>query len=525
MDTEGETDSILKVSLLAVVVFATAYHISKMMSASWEYGVSEDIVFDIVVGVLSIEQSLAYTYIVVVPVGLCFGLLLLFILDKSKKIQAPLVALFVLIFVASTILLEYRWTSETGVDWFLRFPLPRPAFILGLVFGFLLGEGYKPVIAKVHPAYRESIDSTKEFPRAAILLLAIGTFSTLVSFFDLHIGLINANSATTRLDLGVVTVVLDGIYQNYLFANYLPDILLNFTISIIFIVSLGMFVEYENSREVILIGERKELIDSLLTGLYDVSEEYEGEGISRQGRLKNESLKLENDWTTPEFSEDDFSKEGVMFKYKYPSLFSRWIIVNPQKDTIDDLTHDGITELKSKVEERSGLKRIKKYLLKPVLLLIPSRILSAFPDIHRTELVSRIDNSDVVVLIFSLSSYSRSNLNKYCKIYDIYEDDEEVDIIIVGMDPKAKFSEYADRHVEEPDSIKETSFKKDISENVLYKSQQGNEQANDYEVISAEPEDDDEGGKSDDEKKYRQWVPVNIDDDDSLKELLKEIGS
>jgi len=347
----------LVVLLSALLTFIFTILVALMMIDAWEL---EGRVWETAIWI-TVDQGYDIDLVVVVPAGLVTGWVLLFLFDKSKKIQSVIVPAFAVLFA---IVLWYRglWFGST-VDWSNYWLF----FVLSLGAGIVMG-GFIDYLNH----------RRREFPRAGWLLYVSIAVASITALIQLGVA-----GELRLLDGGLYTFSTGGL-----------------------IISLAVFVEYENDRDVTIVASSEKPRSTIVGGLCKTIREenrnhrFEGEGAEKMIRALT-SLEQEDKGVLPDIS-------GIVkFRYKDTnSLISRWVsvtaegldtrYVNQQMD-VGKPTHTG-----SFMERYPGTDLIRR----SFLMFFPPILQDVFKRSGQGSLAERMDNSDMVLLTVSFPELS-----------------------------------------------------------------------------------------------------------------------
>ena len=337
-------------SALSTSVFTIV--VALMMIDAWE---AEGFVWETAVSI-TVERGTPIDLVVVVPAGLIAGWILLFLFDKSKKIQSIIVPAFAVVFIG-VIWFRNLWFGST-VDWAVYWMF----FVLSLLVGFVTGG----LIGYLNHRRRE-------FPRAGWFLyvsVAVASITALVQ--------VAVVGGLGHLKGAVYTVSTAGL-----------------------IFSLSVFVEYENERNVTIVASseksRTTVVGGLCKAIRDENRNYRFRGEGAQKMIRALTTLGEDD---PDIL-PDMSGE-IKFRYKdTTSLISRWVSVTAEgvdtRYVCQQMGLDRSARTGSPPEKGTTADFVKK----PFLMFLPPIARKMLNGHEPGSLAERMDGSDMVILTVS----------------------------------------------------------------------------------------------------------------------------
>ena len=341
---------VVLVSAASTLIFTII--VALMMIDAWEV---EGFVWETAARI-TVDQGYSIDLVVVVPAGFVTGWVLLFLFDKSKKIQSVVVPAFAVVF-AAVLWSRGLWFGST-VDWSSHWLF----FVLSLTAGFVTGG----LIEYLN-------NRRREFPRAGWLL---------------YISVVVA-SVTALIQMGVAGEL--GIVNGGLYTLSTGGLIL----------SLAVFVEHENDRNITIVASNEKPRTTLVGGLCKTIREedrnyrFEGEGAEKMIRALT-TLEQEDSDVLPDMS-------GIVkFRYKDTmSLISRWVSVTAEGlDTryVNQQMEVGkSTQTDSFIGQYSGVGLIKK----PFSMFLPPILRDILDSDDQGPLAERMDSSDMVLVTVS----------------------------------------------------------------------------------------------------------------------------
>jgi len=315
-----------------VVLSVLALRVGGLWNLAWEAeGVGRGVVERLTAGV---DIDLA----VLVPFGLVTAWILLFAVDRTKKLQRWLaVAAYVLLLVW-IVVIENRWRAE--VAWVKFWYAPLVGALLGIVTG-------------VAPQRLRNKDG-REFPAAALGLFVTVLALCMVAFLDVHV-------------FAVERVPTPG--DTYLPSPLSPiGTVIDVFSTLGFVALFGWFLLYSDYRQVAVLTTSQTLGLGVMAGLFDHAQRhYNGTSVRKGPTL----AKAKGPIGSGQSPDGVTAGSDAHFAFKYiPQNTPRWSYVSATPIEIGDLrpaTINGIADRSA----RPG--RLQRFILFVVDNFLPGR--------------------------------------------------------------------------------------------------------------------------------------------------------
>lgn len=281
----------LRLALVGLVfVAAVTSRVALAMNAAWRAdGVGRAVALGAVEVLPLVNEA------VLLPAGLVGTWLLLFGLDRSKRLQTPLAVLGAVAFVIVVVVRQEQWLDVVvlGRDW--------PALALGVVLGLVTGA-----LPQVGDGRR-----SREFPTAARGLFAAVLLLGVVSLLDLY-----ALGETVTVDGGVLPA-----------PGTTPGTVVDLLAVGVFVAVVGWLVLYTDSREVAIVACDGTDAAAVLAALHDETDPaYDGTLTAGDG-----TAVLDAQGALRGGQQPDPIDGRVELSFLPPRRFSRWVTVGAEQ--------------------------------------------------------------------------------------------------------------------------------------------------------------------------------------------------
>ena len=263
--------------LVAVALLIGAVLYTELLVTAWYRGASGR---QLVVA-LSRQSPIGINAWVVGPAGVVAGWLVVFLFDRSKKLQAVLLA-----FAAAPFLAVVRGSGAWGTGVWLT---SWPWFFPGLAVGVATAVGTSRLLTDHH---------IREFPGAVGLLTVTAVVVAVVGVYDAHL---------TR-------------------ATALGEMLRHGGGSAMFLAVLVVFVQYQDRDDVLVVApDDGTSATTVLAALYDHVDGRTGTAVVRDRRLTRAVATLRQTGTSDRWG------DGVELSYRPAGAFGRWVSVRGRR--------------------------------------------------------------------------------------------------------------------------------------------------------------------------------------------------
>lgn len=419
----------------ALTIALTISPVTRILTSAWDSGgVSHELIW-----VLVIVADRHIDEAVVFPAGFVAGVLFLFLLDRYKRIQALLIVLVGVTGFLTTLDRFDRW-FET-VAWTTNIDV----FVIGIVLGIL--AGIKGGSRRNGHLY---------FPMSSRLLYGIISWVVVFSFFELHVdyqGPLHVTDGTIEIvGLSYGGLVLDGITTNAI-------------ISFLFLFTLGFFVRYTNTKNVVVIAPSTVAKADTLGAIYShVRDRYEGRALAG-GRELNLAANAKNkrELSGIRLRNENAFEYTVMDPLPCRTVIQAYGFEDRKGATIRERD---ISVLREKAEREKKINyRFITWFWKQTVRLLPRRIRSIISP-HSNRLVNIIDDADTLLLVAPVSSVVNTDhlppnktdkveefidfhpryLEKYRRLGEIYDMTSSKKVFIVATEANLAERLYMVRH-------------------------------------------------------------------------------
>lgn len=348
----------LALVVMGILVSVLALRISQLLDLAWT---SRGVGFEFVVMVTNGN----FDSMVVGPAGLLTGWILLFMLDRTKRLQKVFVGLAVVVFVVWNVMVGDRWVEH--VAWGDRWLLWILMFVVAVAVA---------VVPQTRSGRRQW-----EYPFAASGLFLFAATLCIVGFFDVYWFAADRASAEAASVGGLAPGTLSAV-------------LIDGVVVLGFISLLGKFMMYNDVRTVAFVNSSEDAAMATLVGLFHhVEGEYRGRGPDC---LKDGFIPLEAGETP---SPNLCGPGRIEFTYLPSGVFPQWVTVAADPISIEDLDDVELRTV-SKAGSQSRVARIGSSLVGSITPGFVQHVLQP----ERQQLASRTVNADVLVFVATSDS-------------------------------------------------------------------------------------------------------------------------
>lgn len=299
----------LKLFGALVVVSILALRVGSLWNLAWEaHGVGRGAVERLTAGV-------DIDFAVLFPFGLVTAWMLLFALDRTKKLQRGLAVAAYLLLLVWIVVIENRWRAE--VAWIEFWYAPLVGALVGIVTG-------------VAPQLLRG-EHGREFPVAALGLFVTASALCVVAFLDVHLFAVERVPAPTDMFLPSPLSPAGTVIDVLSTAG--------------FVALFGWFLLYSDYRQIAVLSTSQALGLGIMSGLLDHTQQrYEGTSVRMGATLAEAKAPIGRG----ERPDGVATGTDAHFAFKYiPQNTPRWSYVSATPLKIGDLspaTINGITD-------------------------------------------------------------------------------------------------------------------------------------------------------------------------------------
>jgi hypothetical protein len=332
-----------------------------------------------------------FDVVVVFPTGLYIGLLVLFLLDESKKIQAILASLITVI-IAIVLVSGGHWVQD--INWTANAHWGILGFILAL-----------PIGGFVHYL---RLEVPREFPRASGVILTTFVIATIVGFVEAHL----RYAGEEAFSVAVVNLPRDLV------------------VSIVFVGTLGYFLSYSYRQDVFVFSTSDRIKTQFMAELFHYTR------LNRKAREWGRySRDLNRAVTALQRSDEVTAIRGdLRLRFKTENVFAMWISVVTDGSKIERLSESNVSQLEEIYGQRSRGLSIRRRI---------DSVLGSFVRFDGTPrgVIDLIDRADVILLLFDTNKVlaaddpGRTQMETYDRIQHAVSSQKRV--VLVAMNAAA----------------------------------------------------------------------------------------
>jgi hypothetical protein len=419
------TDSeIREVALAALVAVLGTLPVANLMIGAWEV---EGFIYN-TARWLTVEQGLRLNLVVVVPVGFFSVLLIMIILDETKRIQRILIPLMMLFFAGILWWFDLWFETVGGPAGFVKYPV---SLFLSLFVGVLLG-----VVDYIRHNGR------LEFPIAGWVIYASFLFGVIAALIQLGIA----------GEIGILWGV------GYLISGY------------IFLLSLAILVQHEDRKEVVIVASSEEPRTVLVGGLCNKIKKMGVKSKLREGASKMifATAELMGDSLDPSLAPDSV----IEFRYIYgdTSFFdrSRWISVRSENYELSYIKRNVKFSRRGSPETKK-VNTLLRLVMKPFEAIVPDSI--NISTTGRRSIQETLDSADMIVVAISMSELteesSDADVETVQNIVNRYKNSVSPEIMIVVTEAEKAKKMYEEKNPEKSVILTDDELKRYISQEFL----------------------------------------------------------
>jgi hypothetical protein len=333
--------------------------------------------------------GVGFEVVVVFPTGLYIGLLTLFLLDESKKLQAILVLLLTVI-GAGILISGGHWIDY--IDW--------SANIFWAIFGYIIAL---PLGGVVHLIRSEA---PREFPRASRIIIITLVISAVIGFVEAHLRYTGPEA---------FSVEYSGLLADFFFA-------------VVFILTLGYFLSYAYRQDVFVISSNGTAKTGFMAELFHYTRTY------RKAREWGKySAALNSAVTDLQLGNEVSTIRGdLRLRFRTENWLARWVSVVTDESKVQALSDGDINRLANLYNSGSFGLRLRKFIDSLPFLFGSLRANSHGFTRH-------IKQADIVILLLDTTEVFHSNsqeeLDKFDSIQNAIGSHKQV--VLVAMNAEA----------------------------------------------------------------------------------------